>query len=110
MISLSSLAQKEKSHAKIVVGSVVTTNLYWLGRGVVYKIHGEQMPETVKQLGGGIVVSGGHAQFDIVHDCVKFSKRLPECILRGVQWEVLNEIVDAEEINILCETRKKRKQ
>jgi len=108
MISLSSLAQKEKSHAKIVVGSVVTTNLYWLGRGVVYKIHGEQMPETVKQLGGGIVVSGGHAQFDIVHDCGKFSKRLPECILRGVQWEVLNEIVDAEEINILCENAEKK--
>lgn len=102
MISLSSLAQKEKTRAEIVVGSVVTTNLYCLGRGVVYQIIGEQMPDTVKQIGGGVMVTGGHAEFDIVHDCGKFSKRLPECILRGVQWEILDEIADAEEIQRLC--------
>jgi len=102
MISLSSLAQKEKTRAKILVGSVVTTNLYCLGRGVVYHIHGERMPDTVKQISGGVMVNGGHAEFDIVHDSGKFSKRLPECILRGVQWEVLEEIADAEEIHRLC--------
>lgn len=102
MLSLSSLVKKSESRINIIVGSVVTTNLYWLGRGVVYQVHGEQMPETVKQLGGGIVMAGGHAEFDIVHDCGKFTKRLPECILRGVQWEILDEVADAEEIQRLC--------
>lgn len=102
MISLSSLAKKEKTRAKILVGSVVTTNLYCLVRGVVHHIHGEPMPDTVKQIGGSVMVNGGHAEFDIVHDSGKFSKRLPECILRGVQWEILDEIADAEEIHRLC--------
>lgn len=110
MISLSSLGRKEKKRTEVVVGSVVTTNLYWLGRGVVYKIHGEQMPETVKQLGGGMMVSGGHAEFDIVHDCGKFSKRLPECILRGVQWDILDEIADADEVNQLRANAEKKEE
>ncbi|AVF38068.1 LPD29 domain-containing protein [Rahnella sikkimica] len=102
MLSLSSLVKKSESRINIVVGSVVTTNLYWLGRGVVYQIHGEQMPNTVRQVGGGVMVSGGYAEFDIVHDCGKFTKRLPECILRGVQWKILDEVADAEEIQRLC--------
>lgn len=103
MLSLSSLAKKSESRINIVIGAVVTTNLYGLGRGVVYQIHGEQMPDTVKQMGGGVIVTGGHAEFDIVHECGKFSKRLPECILRGVQWEIYDEIKDAETIRELCE-------
>lgn len=108
MISLSSLAKKDVNKIKIVIGCVITTNLYSLGRGVVYQIHGEQKPETIKQMGGGVMVSGGHAEFDIVHDCGKFTKRLPECILRGVQWEILDEIADAEEIHRLCENAETR--
>lgn len=108
MLSLISLVKKSESRINIVVGSVVTTNLYWLGRGVVYQIHGEQMPDTVRQVGGGVMVTGGYAEFDIVHDCGKFSKRLPECILRGVQWEVLDDIADAEEIQNLCTRAEKR--
>jgi len=102
MMSLSSLAQKEKCRTPIIVGSVVTTNLYNLGRGVVYQINGEQRPNTVKHMGDGVMVMGGHAEFDIVHDCGKFSKHLPECILRGVQWSVLDEVCDAKEIRELC--------
>lgn len=102
MISISSLAHNKKIRTQVVVGTVVTTNLYGLGRGVVYHIHGEQMPDTVKQIGGGVMVTGGHAEFDIVHDSGKFSNRLPECILLGVQWDVLSEIADAEEIHRLC--------
>lgn len=101
MISLPSLAQKEKTRNHIVVGSVVTTNLYCLGRGVVYHIYGEPMPDEVKQIGGGVMVNGGHAEFDIVHDSGKFSKRLPECILCGVQWEILDEVVSADKISRL---------
>ncbi|AVF38186.1 LPD29 domain-containing protein [Rahnella sikkimica] len=108
MISISALSQKSVTRTPVVVGSVVTTNLYWLGRGVVYEIHGEQRPDTVKPLGGGVVISGGHAEFDIVHDCGKFSLRLPECILRGVQWDVLDEIADAEEIHRLYVNAKEK--
>jgi len=102
MMSLSSLVRKEKCRTPIVVGSVVATNLYNLGRGVVYHIHGEQRPETVNSMGGGVIVSGGNAEFDIVHDSGKFSKRLPESILRGVQWDILDEVCDANEIRDLC--------
>lgn len=102
MISVSALAREKQSRTVIAVGSVVATSLYGLGRGVVYHIHGEQRPDTVKQMGGGVMVSGGNAEFDIVHDCGKFSKRLPECILRGVQWDILDEFCDANEIRELC--------
>ena len=66
MISLSSLPQNKKNQSQIVVGTVVTTNLYSLGRGVVYQIHGEQKPDTIEEMGGGVMVSGGNAEFDIV--------------------------------------------
>lgn len=101
MISLSSLAQIKKNHSRVVMGSVVTTNLYSLGRGVVYQIHGEQKPGTIEEMGGGVMVSGGNAEFDIVYLCGNFSKRLPECILRGVQWQILDEVVSADEISRL---------
>ncbi|UJD92288.1 hypothetical protein FS594_26345 (plasmid) [Rahnella aquatilis] len=102
MISLSSLVKKDVNKIEVVIGTVVKTNLYSLGRGVVYQIHGEQKPDTIEHMGGGVMVSGGNAEFDIVHDSGKFSKCLPECILRGVQWNILNEIADAEEIYRLC--------
>lgn len=101
MISISSLAQNKKNHSQVVVGSVVTTNLYSLGRGVVYQIHGKQKPDTIEEMGGGVMVSGGNAEFDIVYLCGKFSKRLPECILRGVQWKILDEVVSADKISRL---------
>ena len=108
MISLSSLAQNETKRGEIILGTVIATNLYGLGRGVVYQIHGEQKPDTVKQMGGGVMVSGGNAELDIVHECGKFSKRLPECILRGVQWDIFDEIEDAETIRELCERAEKK--
>jgi len=36
----------------LVVGQVVSTNLYNLGRGVVYAIHGEQKSSSVRSLSG----------------------------------------------------------
>lgn len=108
MLALSSLVKKSESRVNVVICSVVTTNLYGLGRGVVYQIHGEQMPDTVRQMGCGVMVTGGHAEFDIVHECGKFSKRLPECILRGVQWKIFDEIKDAERIRELCEHAKEK--
>jgi len=116
MISISSLVNKDIKKIEVVIGTVVTTNLYALGRGVVYQIHGEQKPDTIKQIGNGVMVSGGNAEFDIVHECGKLSQRLTECILRGVQWAIYDEVISADEISRLrvnaeeCADKEKRKK
>ena len=78
------------SQPPIVVGTRVSTILYNRGEGFVTAIHGEQRPQTVRSLGGGVVMMGGRAEFDIVFLSGSFSRRLPECILRGVQWRLLD--------------------
>jgi hypothetical protein len=82
----------------IVVGQVISTNLYSRGRGVVYGIHGEQKPESIISFGGGVVVSGGSAEFDIAFESGSLTKKLPECILRGVQWKIHEEVINATEV------------
>lgn len=82
----------------IQVGTRVYTGLYNRGYGTVYAIHGEQTPHNVRHLFGGVMASGGNAKFDIVFDCGTTSLALPECILRGVQWRILDELASAEEI------------
>lgn len=83
---------------QIVVGQVVSTILYNRGRGVVVAIRGDQRPESIRHLLGGAVAAGGNAYFDIVFSNGVMSKSLPECILRGVQWEILDEVVDADAV------------
>lgn len=82
----------------VVVGTRVYTGLYSRGGGTVFAIHGEQLPETITTLLGGAMVSGGKARFDIVFDNGSLSHDLPECVLRGVQWKIFDEVVPAEEI------------
>jgi len=74
----------------IVVGTRVSTRLYNRGEGFVTAIHGEQQPGTVRSFGGVVGMMGGRAEFDIVFLSGSFSRRLPECILRGVQWRILD--------------------
>jgi hypothetical protein len=90
-----------KNDVSLVVGQVVYTHLYQRGRGVIYAIHGEQAADSVMSFGGGVVVSGGRAEFDIVFESGSISKRLPECILRGVQWEIHNEIMSIIDVTTL---------
>ena len=78
----------------IALGTRVYTRLYNRGYGTVFAIDGEQAPGSVGTI-GGVVAFGGRATFDIVFDCGSYSKALPECILRGAQWEVLADVVDA---------------
>ncbi|PXW46329.1 hypothetical protein DFO55_1503 [Grimontella sp. AG753] len=82
----------------LAVGQVVYTGLYGLGRGVISAIYGEQRPDSAKTHFGGVMVSGGKAEFDILFECGSESRRLPECILRGVQWQIFDEAVGKEEI------------
>lgn len=90
--------QNTNQQKQIVIGTRVYTGLYNRGMGTIYAIHGEQSPQTVRSLGGGIITSGGKAEFDIVFDDGGMTSRLPECILLGVQWQVHDEIATPEDI------------
>ncbi|HEN3645035.1 LPD29 domain-containing protein [Yersinia enterocolitica] len=92
------MIKNEISKNIIVVGQVISTNLYSCGRGVVYAIHGEQKPESIILFGGGVGVSGGSAEFDIAFESGSLTKKLPECILRGVQWKIHEEVINATEV------------
>lgn len=84
---------------QIEIGTRIYTGLYNRGAGIVFAIHGEQKPETVRSVLSGVMVSGGNAKFDIVFLGGGFSMALPECIIHGVQWEIEEgEKATAEEI------------
>ncbi|EDJ8543643.1 hypothetical protein GFF61_15770 [Salmonella enterica] len=87
----------------VQVGQVVYTGLYGLGNGVVSAIYGEQSPATSRVHFGGVMVSGGKAEFDILFESGSETKRLPECILRGVQWRIFDEVKSHEEIERIRE-------
>ena len=79
-------------------GQNVHCILYGGRDGIVFEIHGEQHPETIKQLGGGCMVMGGSADFDIVFEDGTISRRVPESIVHGVQWRIYKEIAGEGEI------------
>ncbi len=85
----------------LVIGSRVHCTLHGGADGIVFRIHGEQRPETVSTLGRGVVVTGGNASFDIVftgHN-PHVSNRLPEALVRSSsQWRILSSVADAAEI------------
>ncbi|ENU1229026.1 LPD29 domain-containing protein [Providencia rettgeri] len=91
------------------VGQVVYTNLYNLGKGVIVNIHGEQKPQSIKNM-YNVMVTGGNAEFDIVFFNGNKSNRLPESILHGVQWKIENETVDKETIKSLIEKAEAHEQ
>jgi len=74
----------------VTTGQVVSTNLYGLGRGVIYSIHGDQRTGTVRS-------ARGVATMDIAFDCGSLTHDLPEDILHGVQWQVHDEVLSPEE-------------
>lgn len=91
------------------VGQVVYTNLYNLGKGVIVNIHGEQKPQSIKNM-YNVMVTGGNAEFDIVFFNGNKSNRLPESILHGVQWKIENETVEQETIKSLIEKAEAHEQ
>ncbi|MEX9747610.1 LPD29 domain-containing protein [Providencia rettgeri] len=91
------------------VGQVVYTNLYNLGKGVIVNIHGEQKPQSIKNM-YNVMVTGGNAEFDIVFFNGNKSNRLPESILHSVQWRIKNETVDQETIKSLIEKAEANEQ
>ena len=92
----------DKYQGLIEVGQKIHCILYGGNDGIVYNIHGEQRPGTIERLGGGCVVMGGSAHFDVVFTghSKHTSRMLPEGILRGVQWYVYDEIATQGEIEM----------
>lgn len=89
--------QELSSALSIEVGRKVYTNLYARGPGVIYAVHGA--PGVVKAWNvGGVMHGGGSCHVDIVFESGGRSLQLPECILLGVQWRLIDEVVGAERI------------
>lgn len=87
---------KAAKGAKVVVGTRVYCMLYGGRYGIVYKVHGEQAPDTIGSMSGAVSY-GGRAEFDIAFDN-HLSRRVPECVVRGVQWDIYDEVAPADEI------------
>ncbi len=79
------------------VGQRVHSILYGGKDGVISAINGQQDPGSIKSLGGGCVVMGGRATVDVVFP-EYVSRAIPESIIRGVQWYILDVIETPEVI------------
>jgi hypothetical protein len=90
-------------------GQRVHSILYGGRNGIVFNIIGEQRPETIKELGGGLCVMGGNADFDIVWDDGTISHQIPEAIIHGVQWHIYEKVASEEEIKGALEFAAKTK-
>ena len=79
------------------VGQRVRCSLPYCGFGIIVGIEGEQAPETCRTI-AGIGVTGGSAHLSIVWGTGSRS-HVPETLTRAsVQWEVLPEVVSAQEV------------
>lgn len=65
--------------------------------GVISAIHGEQSPDTVRNL-GGIISTGGRASIDVVWEDGSTSKQVPESIIYSVQWRIHDTVVPAKKV------------
>jgi len=97
------------------IGTRVHSILYGGRDGIIFKITGDQRPETIRYLGGGCMVTGGSATIDVVFAKGTISRAIPESIIRGVQWRISDsELASAEEIQLALayahlETRRKER-
>lgn len=80
----------------VKIGQRVYSALYGGRYGTIIAIHGEQSPESIH--GVAFMASGGNAHFDVAFDEGAISKGLPEAIVRGVQWRILDEVVDTDSV------------
>lgn len=79
-----------------VVGSRVHCRLIGSGDGIVFAIHGEQRPETVRF--EGIAVMGGNAEFGVVFANGHILPKVSEAIIRCEQWDLLPGVAGVAEI------------
>jgi len=93
------MIQGKDFQGNLEVGTRVHSILYGGRDGIVFKIRGDQNPESIRSLGNGCVVTGGSASFDIVFAKGTISRGIPESIIRGVQWRISDgELANEDEI------------
>lgn len=82
----------------IVVGLRVECALRYCGAGIVFDVHGESTPESIKVAFDGVGVQGGSARYDVVFANGSISYQVPESILRGLQWKLSEDVASADDI------------
>jgi hypothetical protein len=78
------------------VGQRVHCILYGGKDGVISAIEGQQDPDSIRSLGGGMV-TGGRANVRVAFE--DHLSGVPEAIIRGVQWYIYNKIEPREVID-----------
>lgn len=73
----------DSNTAELCQGRKIRSGLYGGRNGIIVAIHAS---------------SPGRNEYDVAFENGSLSKRIPEPIIRGVQWEIFDEIVDADEI------------
>lgn len=76
---------------QIALGTRIHCILYGGKDGTITAIHGEAQPDTIIAFPGFGLTTGGNAEYDVIWDNLTRSPRVPECIIRGVQWRILEE-------------------
>jgi hypothetical protein len=71
-------------------GQRVHSILYGGRDGYIVRRSGEEDPGSVRSLGGGVVMMGAGASYDVAFES-HISRMVPECIIRGVQWYIYDE-------------------
>ncbi|MBI0538721.1 hypothetical protein D9599_24485 [Roseomonas sp. KE2513] len=82
----------------IGIGTRVSTQLYDRGEGFVFAVHDDPRPGSLRPVLGGFAQTGGRQTYDIVFLSGAFTLRLPEAVLRGPGWRLLDTTGDAAEI------------
>jgi len=85
----------------LVIGSRVHCILHDGTDGIVFAIHGQQQPETIKEQStlGMSMISGGNADFEIVFSGhIPHTSKVSESTVRTVQWRILPGIAGNNEI------------
>ena len=82
----------------IGIGTRVSTRLYNRGEGFVFAVHDDLRPAPLRPVLGGFAQTGGRQTYDIVFLSGAFTLRLPEAILRGPGWRLLDGCGSAAEI------------
>ncbi len=81
------------------VGQAVYTNLYGYGRGVIFGVHGEPLPENVINFPGNEMVHGERIDLDVVFHCGKILRNVSESVLRGGQWKICDDVCTPSELD-----------
>jgi hypothetical protein len=91
IIMNNSTKTQSTSFLDVKPGMQILSKLYGGRYGVITAVHGQQNPNGVRHLMGGMIGTGGSATIDIAFENGDISYAIPECIFRGVQWELFPE-------------------